>query len=803
MRLLLSLLLLALTLPVQAANTYLDHIVSLSMWRGIDTFGCVGDGVTDNTLTLSNAFNANVPLFVPPGVWYVATPLTNSGKAFVNIRGSGTNSVFLSKIKGLPTSLTNWVSQNVITFTNCQNINIQDVWFDGGISGVGYSNIWDVLKDTWLNQQSCLQLYNCTNVTLLNVWTTRFHGSIPIALSGGTPCPDVNYQFNEGPVYLNRCESVKIIGCGIRWPAYHEGWSAVNCSNIKWIGFQYTRLPSDGFDDTLAGKGVSSAINCVGIESKNVEVLGSVITAHLGSAMNLSAIDGLSVKDNTIVGGTAPFGIFSGGGIDAGAENGIGNWTNYPVSTNIVIEGNSFRMISGAAINVAVIDPVFNPSVTNVFYRHLMIKNNDIDGAFGGIIIGAVQDLWITQNHISRCVMYAPTAWYGQSISLGYVNGGRISNNMIDGTEEGLGTNLLASATYGIVSSDALAVQIWHNTITNMTASAVYLAPTVDTADTYYSIRGNASFGTNALAYRIGYAGHRVGTAEMTGNTHNGLNAFAYTATYATNLVGDDMFTSDLIPFGPGPMHSSDSGFMYNSASGTLWVKTNVFLGNRLLVGTNSTAPITLSANIQIIDPVQAQQTWEISNTNFGNISYTITNGFVFSTKDNGSFFQNQLMIQNGLVTTTNLAVDGTVFAPFGFMSISNLATHVTLSGSGTYATVTNWDVVSLNKFTSSAVNTTGGTLTNSFPGWYRVFYSVTCTPGNSDTVEVDLGINGVSSDLIAAHQTASNPAKSISLSGGGVMYLNAGTAVSLRLQNQNSTTIGAFDHAQLVIGTP
>lgn len=147
--------------------------------------------------------------------------------------------------------------------------------------------------------------------------------------------------------------------------------------------------------------------------------------------------------------------------------------------------------------------------------------------------------------------------------------------------------------------------------------------------------------------------------------------------------------------------------------------------------------------------------------------------------------------------------ITNTAAGTWGFLTITNVGTHVTLGGIGAYATVTNWNKAYLNGFTSSTVGTTGGSLTNTIAGWYRVTFTVTLTPGNSDQIEAEIAINGVNSDTIAGHSNTGNPAKSIEVSGTGVLFLPANTGVSIMIQNVNSTTVSSFDHAQLVIGTP
>lgn len=136
----------------------------------------------------------------------------------------------------------------------------------------------------------------------------------------------------------------------------------------------------------------------------------------------------------------------------------------------------------------------------------------------------------------------------------------------------------------------------------------------------------------------------------------------------------------------------------------------------------------------------------------------------------------------------------------YGFLSAFGAGPFVTLVGINTYATVKNY-VASANSGIVTA-NPVTGLLTMSRAATHRVSFSISAQPGNNDQLEADIALNGVPTDIIAAHGSTANPAKLFCMSGTGIISFNAGDTLSLVIQNTGSTTI-TISHAQISCGAP
>lgn len=252
-----------------------------------------------------------------------------------------------------------------------------------------------------------------------------------------------------------------------------------------------------------------------------------------------------------------------------------------------------------------------------------------------------------------------------------------------------------------------------------------------------------------------------------------------------------------------------------------------IFAGFSLVMNDGS-SPLSWSARSQIQSPVNSDlQLMNSASTSFNKLIFGMANGNFLSLKIEGSnspafSIRNATDTQYAsLVESNNTAIGSSFVAmsqngnvnasnncpmgKWGFLSVSNAATkHILtpLSGAGVYTTITNYDIIYTNGFTGAVKNTTFGGLTNVNAGWYRISFSITCLTGNSDQVEADIAINGQEDDEIAAHTSTTNPAKDVTMSSTGIRYLPAGTGVTIKAQNLNSTTL-SIAHAQLTIGSP
>lgn len=118
-----------------------------------------------------------------------------------------------------------------------------------------------------------------------------------------------------------------------------------------------------------------------------------------------------------------------------------------------------------------------------------------------------------------------------------------------------------------------------------------------------------------------------------------------------------------------------------------------------------------------------------------------------------------------------------------------------------TYYQLTNWVCGWTNNWVLHLTKT-NGVLKNVAAGWYRIGFSVSGYGNTGNELEADIMTNNVNTDCIAAHWTTATAAKSACGKGEGILYLPAGTDVSVSVKNIDSTAL-TITHAQLTVGTP
>ena len=136
----------------------------------------------------------------------------------------------------------------------------------------------------------------------------------------------------------------------------------------------------------------------------------------------------------------------------------------------------------------------------------------------------------------------------------------------------------------------------------------------------------------------------------------------------------------------------------------------------------------------------------------------------------------------------------------YGFLSAFGAGPFVTILAPGAYATVKGYVAQASSGFVS--VNPATGLFTMGRADTHRVSFSVSAQPGVNDQLEADIAVNGVPSDLIAAHGSTVTPPKLFCMSGTGIISFNAGDTLSLMIQNTASTTC-VISHAQMSCGAP
>ena len=194
----------------------------------------------------------------------------------------------------------------------------------------------------------------------------------------------------------------------------------------------------------------------------------------------------------------------------------------------------------------------------------------------------------------------------------------------------------------------------------------------------------------------------------------------------------------------------------------------------------------------------------------------------VFMTNSAGTFMSNGLGIfslgetnqqkllfdyRAGIISafssTNGVAPPPSVMQPivlFGSMMMSTSTNTVTVGSSGTYYVLTNYQTLRTNGFGANGFT---GYLTNTVAGFYRLSYYITAVPGNGNTLESEVQINGIGKEEISCFHTYDTPARTDALAASGVLYIPAGASIALTLNNRSAASNITVWRAGLTVGTP
>jgi len=310
----------------------------------VKNFGAKGDGTTDDSLAFQSTYDAaagaGVPMYIPPGTYYVPTKVTaTTANTKIVIRGAGIGQTIVKSKFALPPGSSNLkISYGLFKIENAASVTVEDLTLDGA-STLAHG----AYNTHYHDQQAMLELHNIGSVLIARVETTRMNPAIPGG--GGTIHPDPNYRFNHGPVFIYDCDAVEIRESRFTTPSYGDGWTIVNSRNI-WIGGFYSDV---GFNsDPIYG--AATAFNIFGQTTRGVTITNSQIINQRGSAMNIGGLGDIVITDNLIDGGDID--TPGGSGIDVGIESTTDVWPAHPVVDNITIRGNVLRQLNGHGIIV-------------------------------------------------------------------------------------------------------------------------------------------------------------------------------------------------------------------------------------------------------------------------------------------------------------------------------------------------------------------------------------------------------------------------------------------------------------------
>ena len=130
-------------------------------------FGAVGDGVTDDTLSIQSAINSGDPIWVDEGVYLsdtltVSSPLILAGpsywKAKIKLRTAGTNLITGNGVSGIKiagialegsASVTSGVTniERLVYFINSNDLTLSEILFLNANDGIHAQSCRNVISD--------------------------------------------------------------------------------------------------------------------------------------------------------------------------------------------------------------------------------------------------------------------------------------------------------------------------------------------------------------------------------------------------------------------------------------------------------------------------------------------------------------------------------------------------------------------------------------------------------------------------------------------------------------------------------
>jgi hypothetical protein len=345
----------------------------------VKDFGATGDGVTNDTTALTNAFAAanGKALYFPAGT-YLTNPLTlNSSYNNIFVYGDGAGSIL--KLVGAATGSP---SAAILSLVQCANISFAQLKFDGNSAAQSSNSTWCVyMRDGATNIKfNDVWFFNSYDD---NVFLAAFTGWLPVKNVSFTDCRfQTNLAPNNSNVQLWNTEDIKFQGC------YFTDWTydaiAINYFSPAVNGglivdscyFQNTN--SDLFAIEAVANGGAGGTNEFRI--KNVVISNNIFDANNKTTLGASGISGwmdyASITGNTW--------RRSGSGSWRQGIEAIGNyWT---ISGNILDDG---RIVVSAD---SVASSGKNYTVTNNSVRvnggsEMYAIQVGYDGTFDGLVI--------------------------------------------------------------------------------------------------------------------------------------------------------------------------------------------------------------------------------------------------------------------------------------------------------------------------------------------------------------------------------------------------------------------------------
>lgn len=359
-------------------------------------FGAVGDNTTNDSAAFQAAVTAlanteSGVINVPPGTYYIATPVALASN--VRIQGSGIGMTTLRCAKRTSSNANSFLSQAVFTASGIDNISIYDIAFDGDVSSP--------LNSDNLDPQGLLSFDTTTNITVERCTFTKFFASVPV----GYVYSDATYEL--GAIFMYDCSYINAKDCEYLSPTYGNLSMILDCNNIV----------LDGLKSTFTGNGTTiineTPINVWGVTTSNVTIQNCYFKDTVGSCINLAGTGNFIVQNNRAENCNSP--------IDLSDENWVDKAT-HPDMYNIIVQNNILIDPQGPTPAIQVGD---TRAAENIRTHEVIIANNQIQmttQVTNTIVVGNSNFVSITGNTCNGCQI---SSLYNDVIT--------INNNVLNG----------------------------------------------------------------------------------------------------------------------------------------------------------------------------------------------------------------------------------------------------------------------------------------------------------------------------------------------------------------------------------
>ena len=382
------------TLQTDVDTLQTDNSNNKELFINIEDFGAKGDGITDDTIAIQNAFNSNYSNFIFPNKIYLITAPINIPSSVKNINLQNAHLKYnYEQIENTENNLFNISGNNKLTI-------------NGG--KIEYLGTFDFNNESYAGRVSGIKINNSNNISIKNCEILNFnrHG--------------ITLAYNENGTNEIYCENITIDNCNL----HHNRVAGVLFGNTKNLIIKNCKLCYNGKDsDTHTGYGCAAQSSYI---PKNTFIINNYASYNYRKGIDFhSGISG--IIDNNICEQNKLYGIYYD------SINEIGTWhiTNNIIKdmtldnadnfakhgifvgsmdtnnsnkySNFIISNNS--IIDCSTTNNSIFYPIYINN-NNLYENHVNISNNYINcgniGAFIFVQYNSRKSLTIVSNNYMK-----------------------------------------------------------------------------------------------------------------------------------------------------------------------------------------------------------------------------------------------------------------------------------------------------------------------------------------------------------------------------------------------------------------